>query len=156
GAVMVAGLCFALGGVRLARSAARSLLAPIALVGAALTLGILLHARLPDPVPDNVKTMAPRSGRPTPPLFSRWSPVFRIDVLATPVATTHFLVHDGTLGSFLEQYDGNVASLEAFENSDRSFPFRVLGPAPNVAIIGSAGGHEILVSLHFRAKHITA
>ena len=50
--------------------------------------------------------------------------------------------------------DGDPASLSRYETMDRSYPFRVLGPDPRVAIIGSAGGNEILASLRLGAAKI--
>ncbi|HYC21641.1 MAG TPA: hypothetical protein VEI94_03000 [Candidatus Bathyarchaeia archaeon] len=150
GSVLLAGFFFALAAVRLARGGSRWLglaLAPVALL---LLLGAAFPRWLPDPVPDAVKV------RPINFAFSRWSPVFRVDVLRIPDPNILFLSHDGTLSSSMTRFDGNPTSLAHYDKDDRSYPFQLLGPSPRVAIIGSAGGNEILASLHFDARHITA
>jgi hypothetical protein len=53
------------------------------------------------------------------------------------------------------QYDGNVVSLGRYDTMDCVYPFRLLKPGPDVAIVGSAGGNEILASLRLGANHIT-
>jgi spermidine synthase len=59
-------------------------------------------------------------------------------------------------GSMLPRYDGDPASLTRYDDTDRALPFALLPPHPRVAIIGAAGGNEILASLHFDAAHVTA
>ena len=156
GVVVLAGFVFTLAGVRLAAAHARPLLVPGALVSAALLLGALLPDRLPDPVPDPVKGLGPRLAHRTV-LFSRWTPVFRIDVLPSPTSQDrHVIYHDAMIGSVLNRFDGDLSSLARFDHDRCSYPFRLLGPAPRVVIIGAAGGNEILASLYFRAAHVTA
>jgi spermidine synthase len=151
GAVFLSGLAFAFAGLPLARATGRTATAPAVVAAAGLLVGVLFPGALPDPVRDRVK------GGDVPAIFSRWSPVFRVDVVPVPgtVPATNFLVHDGTLGSSMLQYDGDPASLSRYDTMDRSYPFRLLGPEPDVAIIGSAGGNEILASLRLGARHIT-
>ncbi len=152
GAVQLGGLAFALAGLRLAKEAGG------AWFGGTLALsGVLLGASifpsiLPDPVRDQVKGRNDVTA-----IFSAWSPVFRVDVVPVPGAQppTHFLVHDGTLGSSIISWDGDIESLTRYETMDRSYPFRILEPGPRVAIIGSAGGNEILGSLRLGASEIT-
>jgi hypothetical protein len=157
GCVMLAGAFFALGGLRLAAVESRNLLlVPLGGVLLALLGGAVAPSRLPDPVPDSVKTMSPQLHRPEDVLFSRWSPVFRVDVLRTEVAPdTLLLSHDGMWGSVIRRSDGNPASATHYDTDERAHPFRLLGPGPRVAIVGSAGGNEVLASLHFGASHVT-
>jgi hypothetical protein len=156
GCVLLAGLVATLAGVRLATRHARLLLVPMAAISAPLLLGAVFPGRLPDPVPDRVKGLGGRAGPPTI-LFSRWSPVFRIDVVPSPTSDARRVIyHDAMLGSVLNRFDGNPASLARFDHDQRAYPFRLLGPAPRVAIIGAAGGNEILASLYFNAAHVTA
>jgi hypothetical protein len=68
---------------------------------------------------------------------------------------THVIFHDGMLGSTLQRFDGDLTKLERFRHDPRSYPFTVSKEAPRVLVIGSAGGHEILVSLYFGAEHVT-
>lgn len=114
-------------------------------------------ALLPTIVPDPVKTMHPQHLGGAPPLFSAWSPVFRIDVTPAAGADPDVLVihHDGLWGSTLHRWDGAPASLAPFDHDERALPFRALVRAPgNVAVIGAAGGHEILAALRFGSAHV--
>src|SRR5262249_57785965 len=50
---------------------------------------------------------------------------------------------------------GRTDGLKPYAGQARGYPFHVLPPKPRVAIIGSAGGHEILTSLAWNAAHVT-
>src|SRR5439155_2062005 len=76
GCVMAAGLLFTLAGVRLAATRSRSLLVVLAPLALGLLAGVAFPSRLPDPIPDGVKSMAPKDAGPPQVLFSRWIPVF--------------------------------------------------------------------------------
>src|SRR6185369_3306320 len=69
GCVALAGACFVVAGLRLAGDGMR---APLAAVALCLAAGIVAPGRLPDPVPDGVKTMAPQHDPHV--RFSQWSP----------------------------------------------------------------------------------
>lgn len=105
---------------------------------------------LPDPVPDAMKV------RPSAGARSAWNPVFRVDVLESPDPDRLILVHDGTVGSTIRRFDGRAEEVRFYDQDDRRLPFRLLPPGPEVAIIGSAGGNEIIASLHFGASRVTA
>jgi hypothetical protein len=156
GCIFLAGLILALTGARLATRRWPAGLAVGVGSAALLAVGVAVPGILPDPVADRfVKTILPTSVLQ----FSRWSPVFRIDVTSTfdPDDAVREIHHDGIWGSSLHRFDGDVSSLKRFDADARSFPFRTLGREPReVAIIGSAGGHEILASLYFGAERITA
>jgi spermidine synthase len=151
GAVLLAGLAFALAGMRLARDAGPRWFRASAALAVIALLGAVFPGLLPDPVRDKIK------GTEVGAIFSRWSPVFRVDVVPVPGVqpAVNFLIHDGTLGSSMIAWDGDPASLSRYETMDRSYPFRLLGPSPRVAIIGSAGGNEILASIRLGAGQIT-
>jgi hypothetical protein len=126
-------------------------------VGAVLTAGLAVcvvgSGVLPDVVPDEQKAQVAGSD------YSQWSPIFRIDTAMLPNGL--LLNHDGMLGSVIKPWDGDVDSLDGdiynFDRDPRAFPFQVLGTPPErVMIIGAAGGHEILASLHFEAENIDA
>jgi hypothetical protein len=156
GAVFLAGLALAAAGLRLALREARGL-ALAALPLAALLAALVAFPRLaPDPIPDRIKSMSPQQRGDSPILFSSWSPLFRVDVLPglTPERNV-VLAHDGIMGSIVRRFDGDLSSLEAFDVEIRSLPFAVLAPGPDVLVIGAAGGHEILASLYFGARHVT-
>ena len=168
GCIQLAGLFFSLAAVRPAAARFRSLLIPIAPLAAALLLVTLVPSLLPDPVPDRIKTMSDEHIRRKV-VFSRWSPVFRVDVVPLSEALPAIsglpagsppegllLGHDGAWGSILMRFDGDVSSLGRYDTNERSYPFKVLAPAPRVVIIGAAGGNEILASLYYHAAHVTA
>src|SRR5262249_3071570 len=134
------------------RRAAR-VAAPLA---ALLLLGAVLPSRLPELVVDGAKTLGEPGAQREPPFVSRWSPVFRVDVSRSPFPGIYVLSHDGMWGSILTKWDADLASLDRFDHDPRAYPFRLLGAAPRVAIIGAAGGGEILAALHFDAGDITA
>ena len=156
GCVVLSGLVFVVAGMRLAATDFRAVLPFSVTLAAVLLLATLFPRVLPDPVPDEFKTMSPQAHGNAKVLFSQWSPVFRIDVMESGRADVYFINHDGMVGSGLHRFNGDVASLTQFDADVRSYPFRLLKEAPRVIIIGAAGGHEILASLHFGAAHITA
>jgi hypothetical protein len=129
---------------------------PLAAAGALLLVPVAAPRLLPDPLPDRFgKHLEARSVID----FSRWSPVFRIDVSRLPDVDDRFraILHDGRWGSSLFRFDGDLRSLSRFDADPRSFPFAVLGAPPReVALIGAAGGHEILASLYFGAGRVVA
>ena len=121
GCVMAAGFVFAAAGLRLALAEAR----PLAVAGGALALVLALSAalaaRLPDPVADQVKTMSPAKHSQADVLFSRWSPVFRIDVVRFGADdSTLLLAHDGMWGSVIKRLDGDPTTLTHYDADERS------------------------------------
>lgn len=92
------------------------------------------------------------------PIYSAWSPIFRVDALqSTPDVRT--LYHDGIIGSAIYRWDGHVSSLAHYDfgADPRAIPFAVTGTPPKQeAVIGAAGGHEVLASLWFGAAHVDA
>lgn len=124
--------------------------------GLLCVLGVVLRGTLPDPVTDSVKTLAALRKGGTTPIFSAWSTVFRIDVTENPWSKGERIInHDGSWGSVLTAFDGDLTNLTRFDTDSRSFPFRVLKPHPDVLVIGAAGGHELLASLYFDVHHVT-
>jgi hypothetical protein len=90
--------------------------------------------------------------------YTSWSPIFRVDVVDVG-PNIRLLYHDGLLGSVIQRYDGNPASLARFsyDTDPRALPFAVMGEPPgNVLIVGAAGGNEVLASLYFKSRHIDA
>ncbi len=151
GTVFLSGFVFALAGARLAREVPGPWPKIGAVAAVVLLMGVLAPGVLPDPIRDRVK-----GGEETGSSFTRWSPVFRVDVVPSfGDPPLHLLYHDGTLGSSMTSWDGDLGSLGRYDTMDRAHPFRLLAPEPSVAIVGSAGGNEILASLHFGARKIT-
>ncbi len=162
GCIVLSALILALASMRLAASEWRFIYPLSVGVATALLVILFFPSSLPDPVPDRVKTLSPQQLGESRVLFSKWSPVFRVDVLdisdlvPQQSAPRYFLTHDGMMGSSVLGFNGDLATLrDRFDADPRSLPFSVLGPAPKVLIIGAAGGHEILASLYFRAGPIT-
>jgi spermidine synthase len=157
GAVMLAGLVLTLAGVRVALRETRGLALAAAPLAAGLALLVAMPGLAPEPVPDRIKSMSPQQLGDQQVVFSSWSPLFRVDVLPgfTP-ERLYVLAHDGIMGSTVRRFDGDLAKLAAFDAEVVSIPFAVLPPGPDVLVIGAAGGHEVLASLYFGARHVTA
>jgi spermine/spermidine synthase len=150
GCVLASGFVFVVAGMRLAAATSRPLFWFGASIAVALLVATVFSSRLPDPVVDVGKGNWESRDR----LFSQWSPIFRVDVIRES-KDFDFILHDGLPGSGLYRFDGDAAAQKQFDTDPRSYPFRVLNKAVRVLIIGSAGGHEILASLHFGATHVT-
>ena len=147
GVVLLSGFLFAIAGIGLAREAGPRWQIGVVAAGAAALFFVLAPGFLPDLVRDRVKGGLKNS------VHTEWSPVFRVDVV--PSFGGYLLIHDGTIGSGIHPWDGDVTSLGHYDTGDRQYPFRILGRGANVAIIGSAGGNEVMASLHFGAEHVT-
>lgn len=132
--------------------AARPVLAGAAVAVAVVAVGAVAVDALPDVYTEDSKIGGPGAA------YSEWGPVFRVDVAEFPdVEDSKLLIHDGTFGAGLNRWDGDVASLGRYDTDPRALPFAVLGDPPErELIIGSAGGNEILASLHFGAPSIEA
>ncbi len=156
--VILSGCTFALAGLPLSRGRHPHLSRTAAVVAAVLFALVVFRGRLPDPAVDQSKELDACRRSSSPILYSKWSPVFRIDVSEHPfLQRERALVvhHDGQLGSKLQRFDGDLSKQDEFRQDPRSYPFAVLGRAPRVLIIGAAGGHEVLASLYFGANHVT-
>lgn len=156
GCVMASGALFALAGLRVAWRHARPVF--VALVGLLVVAGAgaLRATALPDPVPEPLKFMGRYDPKEQSVVHTRWSPVFRIDVMDSPLdPDVKMIMHDGQFGSALHRFDGDLTRLAAFEGNSRSFPFAVVGRDARVLVIGAAGGHELLTALYFGAAHVT-
>jgi spermidine synthase len=157
GVIVLAGALLALAGARPAALAWRAGPWPALALAALLCVGVAGAERLPEPVPDAEKSDSPQRMGGYERLFSSWSTVFRVDVFAAFDPDERLYVsHDGNLGSNLIAFDGDLSKLSRFERDVRSIPFSVLPPGPEVLIVGAAGGHEILASLYFGARRVTA
>ena len=152
--VLLGGVLFAVAGARLAWRGAPGVLAAAGAVGLLLLAPLAFPGLVLDPVPDTLKVMSPQKRKQMPVLLSRWSSVFRIDVIEGVTPDKYYwIAHDGLLGSIVRHFDGDWEPLrDEFETGDRSIPYRLLPPEPRTLIIGSAGGHEILVSRYFGAE----
>jgi len=156
GCIFGAGLIFAVTGARLSFERRGPLFAVAAVSGVVLAIGMVFPGLLPNMTTDPMKTVK----KNTDTLFTKWSPVFRVDVTHNFWGTEdafRILHHDGLWGSAIYRFNGDLGMLTKFDSDERSFPFRVLDrPPDDVLIIGAAGGHEILASLYFKARNINA
>lgn len=145
--VMVAALVFAIAGL-VANERLRS---PLGLLTGAATVALVVIVLANGSLPD-VRTEASKSQ--ATPEFSDWGPVFRVDVVGA-TEDAKILAHDGSYGSGIHRFDGDASELTSYETEARAIPFRLLGrDNDHTLIIGSAGGNEILASLHFGSKRI--
>jgi hypothetical protein len=154
--VMVAVAVMAVGGLLVARRAGR---VPTGLASVVLVSAIVLTVApglLPTQRLDTSK-VAPQSALEAK---SGWGPVIRVDVTRVPGDPNVLnLYHDGILGAGILRWDGKMSDLGQYDfgQDPRSIPFRVLGSAPSSeAVIGAAGGHEVLTSLYHGAGHVDA
>ena len=151
GCVIASGFIFVVAGLRLGAATSRPLFWVGGSIAVALLAATAFSSRLPDPVVDVSKGDWESKDR----LFSQWSPIFRVDVIPQS-KDLDLILHDGLPGSGLHRFNGDAAAQKQLDtDAARSYPFRVLKKAPRVLIIGAAGGHEILASLHFGAAHVT-
>ena len=149
--ILLAGAVLAIVGLRVALRM-RSRLVPLA-VGLVLVLAVV--AVWPRILPEQELEASKQQVDVADATFSSWSPLFRIDVY--PAIGVRLLFHDGLLGSEINEWNGDVATLDRFDSNPRALPFAALGDAPRrELIIGAAGGHEVLASLYFGAGHIDA
>jgi hypothetical protein len=148
--IILAAVLFAVVGA--ANLPTRSALFVIASISVVLLLvGVVRRSSLPD-----VKVEATKVGSQDD-LYSDWGPVFRVDVMNFGDTNSHLLIHDGTFGSGIHQFNGDASTLGQYATDPRATPFQVLGKPPgHELIIGSAGGNEILASLYFHAPDVEA
>jgi hypothetical protein len=147
--IMIAALVLAVTGVlTLRRSPSLRFVGPSG-VALALALIVAFSGVLPDVKPEHTKLDAGPVASAT-----GWGPVFRVDAVQAS-DKGYLLVHDGTFGAALNPYNCDPKSLTDYDSDSRSLPYRTLGRKANdVVIIGSAGGNEVLTSLHYGAKEI--
>jgi hypothetical protein len=149
--IMLAGLVLAVTGLSISVRGHRRGLA----VGAVVTVVLAILAARPSLLPEQRTDATKAQLTSANTAYSSWSPIFRVDVQNN--IGVKFLYHDGLLGSVIQPYNGDPATLTRFETDPRKWPFTITGAAPKrVLIIGAAGGHEVLTSLYYRARHIDA
>jgi hypothetical protein len=134
---------------------------PVALVGGLLAVCSVALVAFPGTLPQQAVDSSKYFIKPSQiDLASGWGPIFRVDVAQAPHHPSVLnLYHDGILGASILRWNGRVRSLSSddFALDPRSIPFSVLGKSPaHEAVIGAAGGHEVLVSLYYGARHVDA
>lgn len=154
--IMMAAAVFAVSGV----IAADRPSAPVPVVSAVAAVGLVVlvvaNGTIPRITPESSKVADVGE-------YSEWGPVFRVDVVqafdeeGNIVEDGKLLAHNGTFGAGIRRFDGDAAALTEYDDDPRALPFEMLGePSDHTLIIGSAGGNEILASLHFGTETIDA
>ena len=152
--IFLAALLLAACGLRLAiRSRSRSM--PFAgILTVVLAVAVVVPSVLPDLRLDDSK----RRDFPAHTIYSKWSPIFRVDV-AQASPGVRVLYHDGLLGSAIYRWDGAThpwATSGSTPTSGRCRSRRSAHAPEREMIIGAAGGYEVLSSLYFDAGHVDA
>jgi hypothetical protein len=152
--IALAGLVFAVAGIRIATRVSRRVI-PAVLAVAAI-LAVIVAA--PDLLPEQRTEAGKFSTVEESTEYSSWSPLFRVDVQDfTEFSGSKLLLHDGLFGSAIYEFDGDVSGLTRFDTDPRSLPYATSDePYERVLIIGAAGGNEILASLYFGSDEIDA
>ena len=155
--IMVAALVFALSGLVALDRPTSPTGVMNAVAAVALVVLIAANSVLPDVRTESSKALSGErgpDGTVIEPEFGDWGPVFRVDVIGA-TDDTKILAHDGSYGSGIHRFDGDRDGLTSYEHEARAIPFRLLGRNnDHTLIVGSAGGNEILASLHFGSKKI--
>jgi hypothetical protein len=131
----------------------------IALAALATAAGVVLTIG-PGLLPAQRLDTSKESVPPGTEIASDWGSVLRVDIARAPGhPNVNNLYHDGILGAAILRWNGKRSFLNHYDfpQDSRSIPFRVLGVPPNQeAIIGAAGGHEVLTSLYYNVGHVDA
>ena len=147
---------------------------PLAVLGVLLCAGSPLADRVIEFVPTHTKAMGRAIREPgTEMLFTRWSPVNRVDVYRTrsqlggwwslrglsptykgprpPTLSIQYDAHNGT-----DIYDFRMpAMLRMFDHHLLATPYES-GPRSDVLIIGVGGGIDVQNAIYHRAERVTA
>jgi len=154
--VMLAVAVMGAGAVLVATRQGRTLFGLAAIV---LIVGIVLTAA-PGLLPSQRLDTSKEATHTGTNLFTGWGQVLRVDLSNVPLFPNILnLYHDGIVGASIERWNGTRSFLTGYDfpHDPRSIPFRVLGTPPaQEAVIGAAGGHEVLTSLYYGAGHVDA
>ena len=118
------------------------------------------------PSPD--KFLGKLMARGISPIYTRWSPIFRVDLYETSlpgnrrgtssefkgeIPKVRFIAHDGTAEAAMYRFTGNPDELEFFDWNIASAPYQIL-EEPQVLIIGLGGGFDVLAAIRGGASRI--
>jgi len=115
-------------------------------------------------LPINVTTL--KNPFPFPTIYTAWNTFSRIDIFERPAnpergfpAMRRFVYDAGTAATGSEDLRPNVREYLQKHTDDQDYPSGIayIGkPKPNVLVIGSGGGAEVLDALHYGARSVTA
>jgi SAM-dependent methyltransferase len=105
------------------------------------------------------------------PQFSRWSPIFRVDVYPEPLAQhsggrgvspnltrkmprVRYIAHDATAEAPIYEWGGDVKELDYVRQSIFAAPYLSVD-RPRVLVIGLGGGFDVLTALAHGASEVT-
>lgn len=88
-------------------------------------------------------------------IWSRWNESSRVDVVDLGIPEARFIYTDGSSVSQMFRFDGNLKTVAALKKDSGFFPL-ANGAHGKVAIIGSGGGKDVLISMLAGSKSITA
>ena len=174
GATLISGAAFGAAAAVFARSR-RSRYAALALCGV-MVIASLGGARIPFTPAKSKHLAIHMTAQQMVPTFSRWTALFRTDVVANrlqkaglanvnewglsasvPFDIQHpdyFVTHDGTAGT--PMYDLHDPSKLAYlDYHILRFPYLITPERPQVLVIGVGGGRDVVTAIHYGATHVT-
>jgi spermidine synthase len=168
GTAVAAAAVFALASVCCAPSTRR--LAYAAIGGVIVAASAALVHQMPVwPSPE--KLLAQMMAKGFVPQFSRWSPIFRVDVYPEPLPhlsgrrgmspnltrtmpRVRFISHDATAAAPIYEWGGDVKELDYVRQSVFAAPY-LSADRPRVLVIGLGGGFDVLTAIAHGASHVT-
>src|SRR2546425_6567035 len=158
GAAVAGAALFVVASLLAAPPARRALHAAVGL--ATLAACALLVAVVPfRPSGEKLLAMMMKGG--TMPSYSRWSPIFRVDVYPAPLGgheaarrgvspnfagqlpITRFIAHDGGAEAPMHEFHGDVKELDFLGQNVAAMPY-LTTKGPRVLVIGLGGGFDVL------------
>jgi hypothetical protein len=170
GAMLIACGVFAAAAIAFHGLARARVAAGIALV---LVVAGFFGARLPIPPAPSKSISLHIFGQKMVPVFSRWTALFRTDVVErqpdSPLTNNDewglsstvkykaqpmqaFVTHDGTAGTSM--YDLRQGTLDFLEDHILKMPYLLTPPKPRVLIIGVGGGRDVITAVRFGASKV--
>lgn len=161
GSVVIAAMLGALAATVFAFRQTRALAA----VSVVLSMGLFVLAFAAERfLPINVTTL--KNPLPYPPMVTAWNTFSRIDLFERPgnpekgfPAMRRFVYDAGTAATGSQDLRPNVREYLTQHPDDNDYPSGIayIGKQkPNVLVIGSGGGAEVLDALHYGARSVTA
>lgn len=140
-------------------------------IGAAIVIACAAFAALVPFRPSGEKLLAQVMRGGIEPIYSRWSPIFRVDLYQTPLEgrkasqrgvsphfqgktpRINFIAHDGGAEAPMYEFSGGAAELEFLRQNVAALPYLV-SERPRVLVIGLGGGFDVLNALTHDASAV--